>query len=194
LAAEHLIFAMIQERALPGVVIRPFNVFGPGQVGEGAVQRFVHRALRGAPLTVSGDGSQIRAWCYVDDFIDGLLRTLSHPGAVGQTFHIGNPQTAVTVYHLAALIVQLTGSASEIRCVPRERVDVELRIPDIEAARSILGFVPSVSLEQGLAQTIAWYRQHASLTNGQMFDGLPDTVSGLGSGLNEEGANNYGPH
>jgi len=158
LAAEHLCHVMHRRRGLPAVAIRPFNIFGPGQVGEGAIHHFIVRALRGRPLEVHNEGDQIRAWCYIDDMVDGLLLTLEHPAAVGRTYNIGNPRTALTVRNLARIVVRLAGSASEVVHVPWPQADVELRIPDISRAREELGFRPRVDLEEGLLRTIDWYR------------------------------------
>jgi nucleoside-diphosphate-sugar epimerase len=158
LATEHLCHVMHREEGLPAVTVRPFNIFGPGQVGEGAIHHFIVRALRGEQLTVHNDGNQIRAWCYIDDMIDGLLLTLENSEAVGHAFNIGNPRTALTVYNLAQLIVRMTGSRSEIAHVDWPYPDVELRVPDITRAREKLGFAPRFDLEQGLERTIEWYR------------------------------------
>ncbi|MCP4679489.1 MAG: NAD-dependent epimerase/dehydratase family protein [Deltaproteobacteria bacterium] len=158
LATEHLCHVMHKTRELPVVTIRPFNIFGPGQVGTGAIHHFVVRALKNEPLEIHNDGEQIRAWCYIDDLIDGLLLSLDRPSAVGRTFNIGNPRTAVTVYRLARLIVRLTQSSSEISHIEWPYPDVELRIPDISRARQLLGFHPKFDLEEGLAPTIDWYR------------------------------------
>jgi nucleoside-diphosphate-sugar epimerase len=158
LATEHLCNVMHRARGLRALTIRPFNIFGPGQVGEGAIHHFIVRALKGEPLVVHNDGDQIRAWCYIDDMVDGLLLALVREEAVGLTFNIGNPRTALTVHNLAHLVKRLTGSASAIEHAPWPYPDVELRIPDIGRARAVLGFEPSVDLEEGLARTIAWYR------------------------------------
>jgi nucleoside-diphosphate-sugar epimerase len=164
LATEHLCHVMHRQRGLAAVAIRPFNIFGPGQVGEGAIHHFIVRALRGEDLEVHNEGDQIRAWCYVDDMLEGLLLALEHPAAVGRTFNIGNPRTALTVQNLAHLVVRLSGSASKVVHVPWPHPDVELRIPDISRARAELGFRPRVDLEEGLLDTIAWYR--AALDSG----------------------------
>jgi nucleoside-diphosphate-sugar epimerase len=158
LATEHLCHVMHRQHDLPAVTIRPFNIFGPGQVGEGAIHHFIARALRGEPLHVHNDGDQIRAWCYIDDMIDGLLLALEHPAAVGRTFNLGNPRTALTVQNLARMVVRLADSPSAVIHVPWPHQDVELRIPDISRARELLGFEPRFDLEEGLLRTIAWYR------------------------------------
>ncbi|MCX7653973.1 MAG: GDP-mannose 4,6-dehydratase [Fervidobacterium sp.] len=159
LASEHLCYAYYKEYKIPVVIIRPFNVYGPGQVGEGAIHKFVCRALRNETLEIHGDGDQIRSWCYIDDFVDGVLLSLEKEQAVGQAFNIGNPRGTVTVRMLARLIKEISGSRSDIVHVPKTYVDVELRIPSIEKAKNLLGFEPKIDLEEGLKKTIDWYRE-----------------------------------
>lgn len=158
LATEHLALSYFKQFDLPTVSIRPFNIYGPRQVGEGAVHHFITRAIRNQPLHIHGDGSQIRSWCYRDDIIDGVMSTLTEPQAVGQAFNIGNPRSTLTIYNLAQQIVRLAKSESDLVIQPIDRTDVELRIPNIEKAASLLGFEPKVNLEEGLLRTIAWYR------------------------------------
>ena len=95
--------------------------------------------------------------------IDGLLLSMERPEAVGNTFNIGNPRTALTVYNLANLIVRTAGSSSEVRLVEWPYPDVELRVPDITSARKLLGFEPKVDLEEGLNRTLKWYRSTLDL-------------------------------
>lgn len=158
LATEHLAHNYYKEFGLPAVSIRPFNIYGPQQVGQGAIHAFVVRALRGEDLVIHNDGSQIRAWCYVDDIVDGVALALTKPEAVGQAFNIGNPRSVVTVYNLAREVIRLSNSSSTIRFEPVDRADVELRIPSIVKAQKLLGFNPQVDLESGLLRTIDWYR------------------------------------
>jgi nucleoside-diphosphate-sugar epimerase len=162
LATEHLAHCYFKEHALPTAAIRPFNIYGPNQVGEGAVHHFILRALRGEPLQIHNDGSQIRSWCYIDDIVDGISLVLEQPNAVGNSFNIGNPRSTVTIHHLAKEIVRLAGSSSPIVHVPWDFPDVELRIPSIDKARDLLGFSPRVELEEGLSRTIDWYRRELS--------------------------------
>ncbi len=159
LATEHLAHNYFKQYGLPALSIRPFNIYGPHQVGEGAVHQFILRALKGEPLTVHNDGAQIRSWCYIDDIVDGLSLALESPAAVGQSFNIGNPRSTLTIYNLAREVVRLAESTSEVRLVPWDFPDVELRIPNIDKARGLLGFAPKVDLEEGLARTISWYRE-----------------------------------
>jgi nucleoside-diphosphate-sugar epimerase len=159
LATEHLAHNYHKQYGLPAVSVRPFNIYGPGQVGEGAVHRFITQALCGDDITIHNDGSQIRAWCYVDDIVDGILSCLERPEAVGNAFNIGNPRSVVTIYNLASQIVRLSGSKSQITFAKWDHADVELRIPNIEKARELLAYDPKVDLEEGLLKTIAWYRE-----------------------------------
>jgi len=158
LAGEHMAHAYKDEFALPAVSVRPFNVFGPGQIGGGAIRAFIEAALAGRDLTIHGDGSQIRAWCYVDDMVEALLLALENPAAVGHSFNIGNARSAVTIYDLALRIKRLTGCPGEIVFQPLHYTDVELRIPNVDKARELLGFEAQVELDEGLERTIAWYR------------------------------------
>ena len=159
LAGEHMSHAYHSELGLPTVSVRPFNVFGPGQIGGGAIRAFIEAALAGRDLTIHGDGSQIRAWTYVEDMVRGVLLALEHPNAVGESFNIGNPRSAVTIFDLAQRIKRLSGCAGEITFQPLHYVDVELRIPNADKARELLGFGATVELDDGLARTIAWYRE-----------------------------------
>jgi nucleoside-diphosphate-sugar epimerase len=162
LATEHLAHNYHKQYGLPAVSVRPFNIYGPGQVGEGAIHRFIVQALRHDDITIHNDGSQIRAWCYVDDMVDGLLATLERPEAVGQAFNIGNPRSVVTIYSLASQIVQLSGSRSRLVFTRWDNADVELRIPNIDKARQLLKFEPRIDLEEGLRRTIDWYRKRCA--------------------------------
>jgi nucleoside-diphosphate-sugar epimerase len=159
LATEHLAHNYGVQYHLPALSVRPFNIYGPGQVGEGAIHTFIVRALRGQDLEIHNEGSQIRAWCYVDDIVAAVLTCLESPAAVGQAFNIGNPRSVCTIYDLAQKIVRLTGSRSQLRFVDWPFADVELRVPNIAKARQRLGFEPRVDLEEGLQRTIEWYRQ-----------------------------------
>jgi UDP-glucose 4-epimerase len=158
LAGEHMSHAYHAELGLPTTSVRPFNVYGPGQIGGGAIRAFIEAALAGEDLTIHGDGSQIRAWCYVDDMVRGTLLALEHPNAVGESFNIGNARSAVTIYDLAQRIKRLTGCPGEIVFRPLHYTDVELRIPNVDKARDLLGFEAEVELDDGLARTVAWYR------------------------------------
>jgi nucleoside-diphosphate-sugar epimerase len=158
LATEHLAHNYHRQYGMPTCSIRPFNIYGPGQVGEGAIHAFVTRALRNEPLTIHNQGDQIRAWCYIDDIVEAVMLALVADGAVGEAFNIGNPRSTVTIYHLARMIIEAAGSSSELRFVRWDHPDVELRVPDVKKAEERLGFTANVDLDVGLARTIEWYR------------------------------------
>lgn len=158
LAGEHLVHAYHREFDMPTVTLRPFNVYGPGQVGEGAIHRFVVNALQNRDIEIHGDGTQIRAWCYVDDMVEGILLAMEHPNAIGQSFNIGNARAVVTIYGLANTIVRVLGSSSQIRFIRKDYADVELRVPNVDKARDLIGFEAQVDLEEGLRRTGQHYR------------------------------------
>lgn len=159
LASEHLTLAHWTQHKLPGVVLRPFNVYGPGQVGEGALSTFIKRALRDEPIEIHGTGSQIRAWCYVDDMVAGIMQALTHPNAPGKAFNIGNPRAVTTIYGLASAVVRILNSKSEIRFIWKDYADIELRVPDANWARSQIDFEAKVDLEEGIPLTAAYYKE-----------------------------------
>jgi UDP-glucose 4-epimerase len=160
LASEHLSYAHYKEDNLPLVIVRPFNVYGPRQVGDGAVRGMAIQALQHLPITLYNDGTQIRAWCFVNDFVEGVLRCAERPEAVGHAFNLGNPQGTVTNLELANMILRLTGSKSTIEFRPHPGPEVDLRVPSIEKAMSMLDFRPQVSLEAGVRRAIEWYTAH----------------------------------
>ncbi len=159
LAEEHLAIAYYQERWLPTVVVRPFNVYGPGQVGEGALRAFVVKALKNETIEIHGDGTQIRAWCYVDDMIDGVLLAIGHPKAPGESFNIGNQRAVITIFGLANTVVNVLDSKSKIVFTRKDYADVELRIPSVKKARDLLGFEARIDLEEGIRRTADYYRK-----------------------------------
>jgi UDP-glucose 4-epimerase len=161
LCQEHLAIAYYKEKWLPTTLVRPFNVYGPGQVGGGAIREFVLRAIGDEPIEIHGDGTQIRAWCYVDDMVDGVLLAMVHPKAVGESFNIGNERAAITIYGLANTVVRVLGSKSKIIFARKDYVDVELRIPSVKKAKELLGFEAKVDLEAGIKQTAEYYRSYS---------------------------------
>jgi UDP-glucose 4-epimerase len=159
LAGEHLAHAYYDELGLPTCSVRPFNVYGPGQIGGGAIRAFIETLLAGEDLVIHGDGSQVRAWCYVDDLVDALLMVLERTEAVGEVFNVGNERSVLTVLELATQIRELMASDAEINFRPLHYTDVEMRIPNVDKARKLLGWEAKVDLEEGLSRTIAWYRE-----------------------------------
>lgn len=158
LACEHLSIAYYKEFAMPVVVLRPFNVYGPGQVGEGALAIFIQRAIKNEGIEIRGDGTQIRAWCYIDDMVDAVLTALEHPAAVGESFNVGNPRAVTTIYGLANAVIRILKSSSPIAFTGKDHADIELRVPDVGKARRVLGFEAKVDLEAGIPSTAEYYR------------------------------------
>ncbi len=161
LAGEHLAHAYFREHGMPIVTLRPFNIYGPGQTGEGAIQIFIRKALRNEPISIYGDGSQIRAWCFVDDMVDALMLALEHPKAIGESFNVGNARAVTTIFGLAEAVCRVLGSRSEIVFKPPLSADIELRIPETRKAAEVLGFKAKVDLEEGIRRTADWYRSNA---------------------------------
>jgi UDP-glucose 4-epimerase len=161
LAGEHLAIAYFHEKHLPTTVLRPFNVYGPGQVGEGALRTFVLRALKNEPIQIHGEGTQIRAWCYADDVIDATLLAMEHPKAVGESFNIGNERAVITIYGLANTVVRVLNSTSTIVFTRWDHADVELRVPYVKKSRELLGFEAKIDLEEGIRRTADYYRSHS---------------------------------
>jgi dTDP-D-glucose 4,6-dehydratase len=159
LAGEHLAHSYYKEYGLPAVSVRPFNIYGPGQVGEGAIHSFILRALKNEEIQIHGDGDQIRSWCYIDDFVEGIILCLEKKEAIGNSFNIGNPRGTITISMLAHSIKNISKSQSNVVYVPKNYVDVEIRIPTIDKAKELLGYNPKYDLVSGLEKTISWYRE-----------------------------------
>ncbi|MBN1632963.1 MAG: NAD-dependent epimerase/dehydratase family protein [Ignavibacteria bacterium] len=158
-SGEHLMYSYYKEKGFPCVTIRPFNIYGPGQIGEGAIQIFIKNAVKNKTIEIHGDGDQIRSWCYIDDMVNGIMLAITNKNAVGEIFNIGNPKGTVTISSLAEKIVVLTRTKSKIVYVPKNYVDVELRIPSIEKATELLGYTPKVNLDEGIIKTYRWYKK-----------------------------------
>jgi UDP-glucose 4-epimerase len=158
IAGEHMAISYFREFGLPVVCVRPFNVYGPGQTGEGAIQIFIKRALKDEDLEIHGDGDQIRAWCYVDDFVDCLLLCMESSEAVGESFNIGNSRAVMTTYGLAQTVCRVLKSKSRIVFRPPLSAEVELRIPSVEKAYRILGFKAGIDLDEGIRRTAEYFR------------------------------------
>jgi len=158
LAGEHLAHAYYKQHKLPVVTVRPFNVYGPGQTGEGAIQIFIKKALKNEDIHIDGDGSQIRAWCFVDDFVDCLIRCVENPKAIGESFNIGNARAVITILGLAQLVCRVLKSNSKILFDPPLSADIAIRIPSVDKAKDILDFKAQVDLEEGVLKTAEWMK------------------------------------
>lgn len=160
IAGEHLAHSYHREFGLPISTVRPFNIYGPGQTGEGAIQIFIRRALKDEDIYIYGDGTQIRAWCYVDDMVEGLLHSLENSNAVGESFNIGNSRAVTTIYGLAQTVCRVLNSESKISFKEPLSADVELRIPETKKAFELLNFKAEIDLEEGISRTAKWYKEN----------------------------------
>jgi UDP-glucose 4-epimerase len=163
---EFLALAYWKERKLPVIVVRLFNTVGPRQTGRYGmvIPNFVRQALAGQPITVFGDGTQSRSFTYVGDVVKAMVALIDEPRAIGQVFNIGNGNE-ITIGELAAKVKEMTGSASEIVNIPYEKAyeagfeDMPRRVPDITRIKSLVGYKPTVELDETLARVIEHFRQ-----------------------------------
>ena len=159
-AAETLFFDYHRQHGLEIKVARIFNTYGPKMLADDGrvVSNFIVQALRGEPLTVFGDGSQTRSFCYVDDMVDGLIALMNSPTEVTGPVNLGNPGE-FTMLELAKQVMDLTGSDCPIEHRPLPADDPTRRRPDISLAKELLGWEPTIPLREGLARTVAYFRE-----------------------------------
>ena len=165
---EHLAFAYYRQKGLPTATVRYFNAYGPRLDPRGygsVIARFISQALDGGPLTVYGDGQQTRSFTFVGDTVRGTIAAMETPESAGLTFNIGNPRE-ITMNELAEQIRETVGTDAEIVHVPYAEAygadfeDTRRRLPDIQRAKKVLGFKAMTPLEEGLRQTILWFKEH----------------------------------
>jgi UDP-glucuronate decarboxylase len=156
--AETLFFDYYRQHQLDIRVARIFNTYGPRMAADDGrvVSNFIVQALRGEPITIYGDGSQTRSFCYVDDLVDGLVALMNNEAGEPGPVNLGNPGE-FTMLELAETILELTGSASAIEYRELPEDDPRQRQPDISKAKSLLGWQPTVALKEGLVNTIAYF-------------------------------------
>jgi UDP-glucuronate decarboxylase len=158
--AETLFFDYRRQHRLEIKVMRIFNTYGPRMhPNDGrVVSNFIVQALRGEPITIYGDGSQTRSFCYVEDLIEGMLRFMDSPAEFTGPLNMGNPQES-TMLELAELVLRLAGGPSHVTFMPLPEDDPKQRQPDISLAKQTLNWQPTVSIEDGLKETIAFFRR-----------------------------------
>lgn len=167
---EFLALALARERGLPSTVVRLFNTVGPRQSARygSVLPRFVRQALANQPLTVYGDGTQMRSFCYVSDVVSALLKILDCDATIGEIYNLGNPQE-VCILELAQMVIRQTGSASAIGFVPFDEAyapgfdEIHRRVPDITKLHETIGFVPRVSLDETISSIIESVRRHENV-------------------------------
>jgi UDP-glucuronate decarboxylase len=171
-AAETLFFDYHRQAGVPIKVMRIFNTYGPRMHRQDGrvVSNFIVQALLGQPITIYGDGSQTRSFCYVDDLIDGMITLMASPDEVIGPINIGNTRE-FTILELAKMVIEITGSRSEIVRKPLPGDDPKQRQPDITKAREKLGWEPKVPAREGLTSTVAYFRK-------LLADEIKETVPG----------------
>ena len=163
--AETLFFDYWRQHGLRIKVVRIFNTYGPRMhPNDGrVVSNFIVQALRGEDITIYGDGSQTRSFCYVDDLIDAMIRTMDTPDSFTGPINIGNPHE-FTIRELAERVIALTGARGSLIFKPLPSDDPRQRRPDISLARAVLDWAPKIELDEGLHQTVAYFRRLITTT------------------------------
>lgn len=164
--AEALFMAYHHEYGTNTKIVRIHNTYGPRLRADGyyarALSRFILQALKGTDLTVYGDGSQTRSFCYITDTVLGILSILTNEKCKGEVINIGSPYET-SILNLAKTIREMVGSSSSITFHPLPEDDPKRRCPDVTKAREILGWTPKTSLEDGLRRSIKWFRRHTTI-------------------------------
>lgn len=159
LSGENFALRYADQYGFGCTIIRPFNIYGPRQVGEGAVSNFCRAVVAREPLQVYGDGSALRAWCYIDDLVDAVVLTVESSPKEERVFNIGNPREVETTLGLARKVAALEDGV-KLEHKDKGHSEVRARVPSIERARRFLSFEPKISLAQGLERTLSWFRAH----------------------------------
>lgn len=166
---EFLALAYYKERRLETIIVRLFNTVGPRQTGQYGmvVPRFVTQSLKGAPITVYGNGKQVRCFAYVSDVVEALIGLASQPKAVGQIFNIGN-NNPISMIDLAKKVKAMTNSDSEITFVPYDQAyeigfeDMAIRVPDLSKIKALIGYEPKVKIDEILRRVIDYFLNRSS--------------------------------
>ncbi|HAV43421.1 TPA: NAD-dependent dehydratase [bacterium] len=156
--AEAMVMAYHSYHKVDTRIARIFNTYGPRMRRDDgrAIPTFIHQALTGEDLTVYGDGTQTRSFCYIDDMVEGIYSLIN--SSINEPVNLGNPEE-MSILDLASLIIELTGSKSKIVHRPLPKDDPRIRQPDISRARSLLNWEPKIDLQEGLKMTIGWFRR-----------------------------------
>lgn len=154
---EHYVSAYSREQGVPTIIIRPFNVFGEHRQGSNAMTKFIKAAINNENIYIDGTGEQIRSWCHINDFVQGVTKALEN-GTPGEIFNIGNPNNVITIKELVKYIVRLTDSKSKVYFSQNFAPDVNKRTLSIEKAQAELSYMPKISLEEGISRTVNWMK------------------------------------
>jgi nucleoside-diphosphate-sugar epimerase len=166
IGGEQLIFRYSEEYDWTSTVIRPFNIYGPRQIGEGAIANFCKNVLEQQDLRIEGSGMAIRSWCYITDFIEALMVIFNKPHAGPECFNVGNPWAIASTVSLGEEVIRasstLEGKAceSQIDFVPMDFTEIRVRYPKVNKLRDMYNWQPKVNLADGVFNTLKWYKEH----------------------------------
>jgi nucleoside-diphosphate-sugar epimerase len=166
IGGEQLIFRYAEEYKWDATVIRPFNVYGPRQIGEGAIANFSKNILDGKNLRIEGSGMAVRSWCYITDFIDCLLLILKNQHKGPECFNLGNPWSIASTVSLgeellrAATRIDGIELKSSIDFVPMDFTEIRVRYPSIKKLQKMYGYQPKVNLHDGIYNTLKWFKEY----------------------------------
>jgi UDP-glucuronate decarboxylase len=175
--AETLVFDYVRQHKLPAKVVRIFNTYGPRMhPNDGrVVSNFIVQALKGEDITLYGEGTQTRSFCYVDDLIEAIIRMMATPREISGPINIGNP-TEFTIRELAEFVIEITGAKSKLTFQPLPSDDPKQRQPDITLAKKVLDWQPSIPLRDGLVKTVAYFEKLLSAPDAPLSIGATRTM------------------
>jgi len=161
-AGENLVIRYGEKYGFKSYAVRPFNIYGPRQTGEGAISNFLTAIINKKPIIINGNGSPIRAWCYVSDCVDAVENIMRNSKLKSGVFNIGNPREAYSTIGLARLVCEVTKRKIPIVFKKMGRSEIRVRVPNIEKARRELDFDPKIGLREGLEMTYRYFRKQVS--------------------------------
>ncbi|MCM8761033.1 MAG: NAD-dependent epimerase/dehydratase family protein [Candidatus Omnitrophica bacterium] len=159
IAGENLVVRYGEKYGFKAFLVRPFNIYGPRQTGEGAISNFLRSVANGQQIIINGNGSAIRAWCYIDDCIDAVEALIRKKGIKSGAFNIGNPGQACSTLELARLVKKVTGGRVPIVFKKMKRTEIAITIPDTKKAKRLIGFDPKIGLKEGLKLSYRYYEK-----------------------------------
>ncbi len=165
IGGEQLIFRYSEEYGWDSTIIRPFNIYGPRQIGEGAIANFCKNVLEHTNLRIEGSGMAIRSWCYITDFVDALMAIFSKPHKGPECFNVGNPWAIASTVSLGEEVIRASSDlegktcTSKIDFVPMDFTEIRVRYPKVNKLRDMYDWTPKVNLSQGVFNTLKWYKE-----------------------------------
>lgn len=166
IGGEQLIFRYAEEFGWRATIIRPFNIYGPRQVGEGAIANFCKNIIEGKNLRVEGSGMAIRSWCYITDFIEALMLILNNQHEGPEAFNVGNPWAVASTLSLGEEVIRVACRifgdtiSSRIEFVKMDYTEIKVRYPKVDKIARMYGWQPKVNLHDGICHTLKWFADH----------------------------------